>query len=205
MRNAGNLWWCSGLIIALCLLTGCASPPKNKDNICAIFDQKGGWYKDAKRASKRWGTPIPVMMAMVHQESSFVDDAKPPRTSCLWIFPGPRPTSAYGYSQALDTTWKNYQRDTGNYGADRDDFGDAVDFIGWYNRKTHTCCGVKLNDAYHLYLAYHEGHGGFKRRTYKNKDWLKKVAKKVSARSNTYRHQLQGCQERLEGPWWWPF
>jgi len=76
---------------------------------------------------------------------------------------------------------------------------------GWYNYKSHKYCGIKPNDAYHLYLAYHEGHGGFNRRKFKNKAWLKKVAKKVSKRSNTYRQQLQRCQKRLEGPWWWPF
>jgi len=145
------------------------------------------------------------MMAIIYQDSGFDRKAKPPRNRFLWIFPGSRPSTAYGYSQALDTTWDAYRQDTGNHGADRDDFGDAIDFVGWYNYKSHKYCGIKPNDAYHLYLAYHEGHGGFNRRKFKNKTWLKKVAKKVSKRSNTYRQQLQRCQKRLEGPWWWPF
>ena len=200
--------WFSCLVLAcgLSAFLGCAtSAPENKEDICAIFEEKGGWYKGAKRASQRWGSPVPVMMAIIHQESGFDRKAQPPRNRFLWIFPGSRPSTAYGYSQALDTTWDTYRQDTGNNGADRDDFGDAIDFVGWYNYKSHKYCGIKPNDAYRLYLAYHEGHGGFNRRTFKNKAWLKKVAKKVSKRSNTYRQQLQRCQKRLEGPWWWPF
>jgi hypothetical protein len=194
------------LVCGLNIFLGCASsPPENKGDICAIFEEKGRWYKAAKRASQSWGSPIPVMMAIIYQESGFERKAQPPRKRFLWIFPGPRPSTAYGYSQALDMTWDAYRQDTGNHGADRDDFGDAIDFVGWYNYKSHKRCGIKPNDAYHLYLAYHEGQEGFNRRTYKNKAWLKKVAEKVSKRSNTYRHQLERCQKRLEGPWWWPF
>jgi len=194
-----------GLVVIVALASGCATaPPKNKDNLCAIFNEKDDWYDDAKTAADRWGASIPVMMAIMHQESRFVSKAKPPRTRILWIFPGPRSSSAYGYSQALDSTWRTYQRASGEHGADRDDFDDAVDFIGWYNHTTGKRNGIKKNDAYHLYLAYHEGHGGFKRRTFKNKTWLKKVAKKVSARSTMYRRQLNGCRDSLESSWW-PF
>ena len=194
------------LAIGLGTFWGCAAaPPENKADICAIFEEKGRWYKAAKRASQRWGSPIGVMMAMIYQESGFERKARPPRKRILWIFPGPRPSTAYGYSQALDTTWEAYRQDTGNRGADRDDFGDAIDFVGWYNYHSNRYCGIKPDDAYRLYLAYHEGHDGFNRRTYKSKAWLEKVAKKVSQRSNTYGSQLQRCRKDLEGSKWWPF
>ena len=194
------------VVLAVVIMAGCVtSPPRHTDNICHIFDEKDGWYDDAKDAQKRWGSPIYITMAFMHQESRFRAKAKPPRTSFLWIFPGPRPSSAYGYSQAKDETWDWYKKSSGNWGADRDDFTDAVDFVGWYNYTSRKRNGIKNTDAYHLYLAYHEGHGGFKRRTFKNKAWLKGVAKKVSARSATYRKQLAGCQERLESGGWWPF
>jgi len=67
---------------------------------------------------------------------------------------------------------------------------------------------VKLNDTYNLYLAYHEGHGGFKRRTYNKKGWLKSVASKVARRANNYSTQLQKCEKRLRssgGFSLWPF
>jgi len=51
-------------------------------------------------------------MAIIRQESSFQADAQPPRSRILWIIPGPRPSSAYGYSQALDGTWDWYRQAT---------------------------------------------------------------------------------------------
>lgn len=192
--------------IILMLTGGCTtSPPSNQDNLCEIFRQKGGWYKDATQARDHWSSPIPIMMAIMHQESRFVAKAKPPRTKLLGFIPWFRPSSAYGYSQAKDSTWDWYQTSSGNYGADRDDFDDAIDFIGWYNHTSVERCAIKSNDTYHLYLAYHEGHGGFNRRTFKTKPWLKQVAKKVSARSSRYRSQLMACEEELKEPWWYLF
>jgi len=197
----------AGFLVLVCGLNaflGCAtSPPENMWNICAIFEEKGGWYKRAERASRRWGSSIPVMMAIIRYESGFDRKAAPPRNRFLWIFPGSRPSTAYGYSQALDATWDAYRQESGNHSADRDDFGDAIDFVGWYNYKSSKYCGIKPNDAYHLYLAYHEGQEGFNRRTFRDKAWLKRVAKKVSKLSSIYRQQLQRCPNRLENPWWW--
>ena len=192
-------------LIVPVFLAGCVtSPPSRVDNICSIFNEKGGWYDDAKDAEKRWKSPIPVMMAILYQESRFQPKAKPERTKILWVIPGPRKSSAYGFAQAKDDTWRWYRKKTGNWRADRDDFGDAIDFVGWYNHMSHKLSKVRLDDTYHLYLAYHEGHGGFNRRSFRNKSWLKAVAKKVSARSATYRRQLDGCRKSLERGWW-PF
>lgn len=188
------------------LLAGCtAVPPKYKDNVCHIFDEKDGWYEDAREASDRWGTPIPVIMAFMHQESRFVAKAKPPRTRILWIFPGPRKSSAYGYSQAKDETWEWYQRSSGNGWSSRADFDDAADFIAWYNAQSSRGAGIDPGDAFRLYLAYHEGIGGYKRGTYKSKPWLTGVARKVAVRSNSYAAQLATCEDRLDTSWWWPF
>ncbi|MGQ9425345.1 transglycosylase SLT domain-containing protein [Gilvimarinus sp. F26214L] len=197
---------CLLVSLAFVLISGCAtSPPKAMDNVCHIFEEKSGWYKAAKKAQGRWGTPIPVTMAFIHQESRFHAKAKPPRRRFLWIFPGPRLSSAYGYPQAKDSTWDWYRTSSGNGWADRDDFADAVDFIGWYNAESRRRNRIAATDAYHLYLAYHEGHGGFERRSFRNKDWLKSVAKKVSARSIRYTRQLDSCRDELEDSGWWPF
>ena len=182
----------------LLLLAGCTSaPPANVENICEIFADKRGWYKDARKSSRRWGTDISVMMAMMYQESSFKARARPPRRKILWVIPGPRPASAYGYAQATDATWQDYQRATGRGGADRNDFDDAIDFIGWYNDQSQRRNKIAKTDAYHLYLAYHEGQGGFARRSFRNKQWLKDVATRVSKRSGTYRAQLDRCEKKL--------
>ena len=191
-------------------LIGCAAhPPLNMENSCSIFYEKRGWYRDAARSQRRWGVPVGVQLAIVHQESRFVHDAKPPRRRILWIIPGPRPSSAVGYAQATKETWSDYIRATGHRGADRDDFEDAVDFIGWYGEQSRKRCGIDKADAYELYLAYHEGHSGYRKKTYLAKPWLMAVARKVKARAIRYQGQLATCEKRLKRRWWqrllWPF
>lgn len=196
----------SGIVLLSLLLIGCAtSPPNDVDNVCAIFREKSGWYKDAKKSRARWDVPISVMMAIMHQESRFVATAKPPRKKIWGVIPGPRPSDAYGYSQAKDDTWKWYERSSGNYGADRDDFGDAIDFIGWYNDMSFRQNRIAKDDTFRLYLAYHEGHGGYERKTYRDKQWLIDVARKVDGRAQSYNAQLRTCVKDLEDDGWWPF
>ena len=195
------------LLLSVLLLTACSTgPPQNITNGCEIFADKGGWYRDASKAFDRWGTPIHVQLAIIYQESKFVDDAKPPRDHILWIIPWGRVSSAYGYAQAKDSTWDWYKEKSGNRGADRDDFDDAVDFVSWYGRVSHQKLGISQWDAYNQYLAYHEGHGGYTRKTYNSKPWLIKVAKKVSARASNYHTQLSRCEDDLDAGWsLWPF
>lgn len=191
------------LLPLLLLLGGCAtSTPADINNLCAIFEEKGGWYDDAADARDSWGSSIPVMMAIMHQESRFVAKAKPPRKKIFGFIPGPRPSDSYGYSQAKKSTWKGYKRSAGNYGADRDDFGDAIDFIGWYNRQSKKRSGIGSSDTYRLYLAYHEGHGGYNRGSYRSKQWLTDVASKVQRRAGSYQSQLAGCEEDLKDSGW---
>lgn len=187
------------LLVSLLLLGACAgAPPSNPENVCAIFDEKDDWYDDAADAREEWGSPIWVMMAIMHQESRFDARARPARRKILGFIPGPRPSSAYGYPQAKDTTWDWYKDNAGRWGADRDDFGDAIDFIGWYNHQSRKRSGISLWDPYALYLAYHEGHGGYNRGTYRNKSWLQGVARKVERQAGRYRVQLAGCEEELK-------
>jgi len=193
------------LVALSCVLatTACTtSQPSNVNDICAIFEEKDDWYDDAAQASEEWGSPIPVMMAMMHQESRFQAKARPPRRKILGFIPGPRPSSAYGYSQAKKSTWKEYKRSAGRYGADRDDFADAIDFVGWYNFKSHKRSGISRKDTYRLYLAYHEGHGGYNRSSYRKKKWLMDVARKVERKAGTYQQQLLGCEEELKSGGW---
>jgi len=189
--------------LALLMIAGCAtSPPEQVDNVCDIFRERPGWYNDAKESRARWGVPISVSMAFMYQESRFVATAKPPRKKIFGVIPGPRPSDSYGYSQAKEGTWDWYQRSTGNYGADRDDFGDAIDFIGWYNNVSNKELGISKRDAFRLYLAYHEGHGGYRKQSYRSKDWLIDVARKVDRHAQQYNSQLQGCAEELEPRGW---
>jgi len=198
---------CTLLFLSLLAMAACSTdPPQNISDSCEIFTEKSGWYRDASKAYERWGTPIHVQLAIIYQESKFVDDAKAPRDHILWVIPWGRVSSAYGYAQAQDSTWDWYKVKSGNSGADRDDFDDAVDFVSWYGRVSHQQLGISQWDAYNQYLAYHEGQGGFRRRTYESKPWLMKVAKKVSARAAEYHTQLSRCEEDLDKGWsLWPF
>ncbi len=194
-----HLW-----LLMLLLLSGCATTtPQQRDNICALFDEKPGWYEDARDAAQKWNSSIPIIMAIMYQESAFVARARPPRMRILWGIPGPRPSDAYGYPQARDSTWDWYTSKSGNRLAARHNFADAADFIAWYNQQSGVLAGVKPTDAFNLYLAYHEGQGGFKRGTYKGKTWLIATAKKVAGRADAYGRQLQTCQAELEDEAGW--
>ncbi len=189
--------------LAFSLLLACSStPPKNIANSCDIFREKDNWYDDAKASYERWGVPIHVQLAIIHQESSFKHDAETEMEYFLWIIPIGRKSTAYGYAQVKDGTWDWYAKSTHNWGADRDDFADAVDFIGWYGKKSYDTLKISKWDAKNQYLAYHEGHGGFKRKTYNSKPWLMKVAYKVERNANNYRAQLATCEEELNSGWW---
>jgi hypothetical protein len=191
------------LAFFMVLLTSCVKQqPSNIDNVCHIFKEYPQWYRDAQDVERRWKVPVPVQMAIVHQESKFDAQARPPRTKFLWIFPGLRPSTAYGYAQALNGTWREYKRSNGGLFSSRDSFGDGVDFIGWYANSAYKKAGIPRTDAYPLYLAYHEGIGGYQRKTYLKKPWLLNVARKVKARSQTYAMQLNGCKGSLNSRNW---
>lgn len=196
-----------GLSLAILQLSACSSnPPKETHkNVCSIYNYDDDWHDAAQDAYKRWGTPPYVLMAFVHQESRFKHNALPPREYALGFLPLPRKSSAYGYAQAQDPAWYDYQKATGNWRARRTNIADALDFIGWYNYRSHQRLGLSRKDTYSLYLAYHEGQGGFERKTYNSKPWLKKVAKKVRRRANLYRTQYESCKSQFQCKGFWPF
>jgi hypothetical protein len=192
-------WWPRWIwvfsLLGLLGLGGCATaPPQRPQDACAIFDEKPSWYKAARKAEAKWGTPVQVQLAIIRAESGFRHDAKPPRERLLGV-PLWRASSAYGYPQAKDETWDWYRAKTGNRGASRKDFADAVDFVGWYTDVSQRTLGISKWDAYSQYLAYHEGHGGYKRGTYKDKAWLMGVARKVDSYARTYGTQLASCRK----------
>ena len=53
--------------------------------------------------------------------------------------------------------------------------------------------GIALSDARNQYLAYHEGHTGYSRGTYRGKAWLMRISGEVASRAETYRTQLARC------------
>ncbi|WP_250157192.1 hypothetical protein [Tianweitania aestuarii] len=183
--------------LLLASLAGCASAPHSINNACAIFNQRDGlfndWHAAAKRAERAHGIPVPILMATLRRESGFQSDARPPRTKLLGFIPWSRQSSAYGYSQALDGTWRQYRQETGRSLARRNNFADAVDFVGWYHSRTVANKGVAPNDAYNLYLAYYLGWSGFDNRGSRSNKAVLRYARDMATTAKRYQAQLASC------------
>tara|TARA_B100000131_G_C17972843_1_gene555162 strand:+ start:200 stop:811 length:612 start_codon:yes stop_codon:yes gene_type:complete len=177
------------------ILTSCSSIPKNTADSCSIFSERYLWYKHAKSTEKKWGTPIYIQLAIIKMESDFNWLAKPKRQKIFKVIPYKRPSSSFGYSQAVKGTWKQYKNETGNKLARRTRFKDSVDFIGWYTNKTEKILKISKSDAFKQYIAYHEGWSNYK--NYKNNSKVIGLAKKVKKQSDKYKNQLQKCQKNL--------
>ena len=177
------------------LISACSSIPKNTADGCSIFYEKYFWYKHAKKSSETYGAPIHIILAFVNKESGFNRWAKPKRTKLFKVIPYKRPSSSFGYSQAVKGTWDQYKKETNNKLATRARFRDSVDFIGWYTDKTEQILKISKKDVFRQYLAYHEGWGNYK--NYKNNQKVIVLAKKVTKQANEYRKQLNKCQKKL--------
>ena len=183
------------LLIFYLFFTSCSSIPQNTYDSCEIFDKKYFWYKHAKKTEQKWGTPIYIQLAIIKMESDFNMLAKPPRKKIFKIIPFKRPSSSFGYSQAVKGTWEQYKNETGNKIATRVRFKDSVDFIGWDTNKSKLILKISLKDAFKQYIAYHEGWGGYK--NYKKNKKVIDLAKKVEKQSNIYKKQLSKCKSYL--------
>ena len=183
------------LLIIFLIISACSSIPKNTADGCSIFSERYLWYKYAKKTEIKWGTPIYIQLAIIKMESDFDWLAKPERTKIFKVIPYKRPSSSFGYSQAVKGTWKQYKIETGNKFAKRTRFKDSVDFIGWYTNKTEKILKIPKKDAFRQYVAYHEGWGNYK--NYKNNQKIIILAKKVEKQSKKYRLQLKKCEKRL--------
>ena len=182
-------------ILFLFIVTSCSSIPDNTSDSCKIFDERYLWYKHSKKVEQKWGTPIHIQLAIIKMESDFDWLAKPPRQKLFKIIPFKRPSSSFGYSQAVKGTWEQYKNETGNKLATRARFKDSVDFIGWYTNKTNSILKISLQDAFKQYIAYHEGWGNYK--YYKKNKKVISLAKKVEKQSKVYKNQLSQCSKSL--------
>jgi hypothetical protein len=181
-------------------LAGCASTPKpTADEVadaCRLLKENRSWHTALRSSAKEWGAPMGYQLAVMKQESAFDARAKAPRGERKWfgLVQGDRLSSAKGYAQALDTTWESYKRETGNGGANRQNFRDAADFIGWYFASTGRRTGLGQYDYRAHYLAYHEGATGYLQGTWRGKTWLINTANGVAAQAVRYENQITNCK-----------
>jgi len=193
-------WRRYALLAVVLVLSSCAGserPPSTTIDACRMQTERPHWFRAMKRTEAKWGVPVSVQLATISRESSFVADARPMKKEKGFFFTREVPrSSALGYAQAIDGTWEWYLRDTGRRRADRTDFADASDFIGWYMNLNTRVNGVSTRDAYNQYLAYHEGKAGYARGSYRSKSWLPPVARDVETWAARYETQLQACPIR---------
>jgi hypothetical protein len=182
------------LLLASCGGGGSYSAPRQLDDACAIIRERPQYLRAMEKTERRWGVPVHVQMATIHQESKFIGNARTPYTYTLGVIPMGRQSTAYGYSQALNGTWEEYQRAEGGRRSKRDDIADATDFMGWYMDESSRALGISKSDAEAQYLAYHEGRTGYANQSYLGKPWLVEVAARVQARSEMYAEQLAYCR-----------
>lgn len=183
----------SSVMLVSCGGGGGTDSPRNLDDACSILDQNRTWLRHMRNTEDKWGVPVSMQMAFLHQESKFQSRAKTPLKYSLGFIPKGRVSSAYGYAQVIDSTWEWYKDETGKRFARRDRFDHAVEFMGWYMNITKKRNGVAVTNAYYQYIAYHEGHTGFRRKSHQNKPWLLRVAQSVQDRTVLYGSQLRYC------------
>ena len=184
------------LLIIFFLISACSTIPKNTADGCSIFSERYFWYKHVKKTEKKWGTPVHLQLAFIKMESDFDWLAKPPRHKLFKVIPYKRPSSSFGYSQAVKGTWKQYKKENNRPLATRARFKDSVDFIGWYTNKTSKILKISKKDVFKQYIAYHEGWGNYK--NYKNNNKIILIAKKVKNQSDRYKKQLSDCKNKLD-------
>ena len=185
------------VLVLLFFLVSCTSVPKYPQNACKIFGQKYLWYKSAKKSSDTYGAPIHIILAIVNKESGFNRWAKPKRTKLIKIIPYKRPSSSFGYSQAVKKTWEQYKIETNKPLALRSRFKDSVMFIGWYMSKTKKINKIPMEDSYRQYLNYYLGWGSYANKDYKTDKKAVILAKSVEKQSKIYKNQLRECQKNL--------
>ena len=172
--------WMICSLLGVFLLVSNAYAVTQHGNACAVLAKHPSWYAITKQTEAKWGVPVQVQLAIMRTESDFHSNAKNPVSS------------AYGYAQVINQTWRNYQKDN-HPNAQRTDFRAASDFIGWYANRMHNIIGISKSDPYALYVAYHDGGGGYKKAVKHPNSLASRLARRVSRDAHTYKTQLSSC------------
>lgn len=189
MKNFKKIIFSLTIAFTALAISSCSERAKVDDSmgVCEILVQNPSWSKSLKAAQDTYKLPPAFAMAIIYQESKFKAEAKS------------KGSSAYGYAQAIDGTWKNFQKDVKS-NAKRNNFNDSVQFVGWYTAQLAKSTKLKMSDSYNLYMAYMLGATGFKcykAGTLKNKAKIvedKKLAQKVKDFTAHYQSQFKKCK-----------
>ena len=169
----------------------------NAYQICDMFYDDFDRFRYTRESEKQWGIDQSTQMTIINQESGFKSTARPVDSYLFGFIPWKTKSSALGYSQALIGTWAEYEIQSPSWIRSRVLFKDATDFVGWYLNQCHIRAGIDKNDISKLYLCYHEGVGGYKRQSFKEKPWLLKTAERLKVSNQRARAQLNQCEASL--------
>ena len=184
-------------LIIFFFLVSCSSVPKYPQNACKIFGEKYFYLKHTRAASKKWGVPISTILAVINKESGFRRFAKPPRYKIFKIVPYRRPSSSFGFSQAITSSWDLYKKENNKPLALRISYRSASDFVAWYLWKANKINNVSLKNTRDLYLNYYLGFSAYKNKAYRTDKKALIFAKGVEKQAKIYKNQLQECKSIL--------
>ena len=184
------------LLILIFATTSCSIFPTKKvsqHHACSLIESKRSWKRAVIKTERKWGISPGMQLSFILTESNFRPRAKTQKTYFLGFVPTGRLSSAFGYAQAIDSTWETYQKSSGNRFSSRTNFADSVDFVGWYTNETTKKLKIKKSDVVNQYLAYHQGHRGYLRGAFKKKPNLIQAAKRTEENALKYDNQLKRC------------
>lgn len=150
------------------------------DSICSVLKQHPAWLQAVQDTAKQWGIPANVQLAIVKEESDFQANAKNPEST------------ATGFAQVIDKSWDAYETAT-DHQYSRNDFRAAIGYIGWYAAQVQKYAKVNPSNAFGLYLAYHEGIGGYHHLATHPKPDVTRLAQNVAENAQLYSQQLVTC------------
>ncbi len=184
MKKSAIRFLVGASLTAFALFASLKPAPAASDitDACVIFHERADWRKAANKVSEKWQISVPVLLAIIHRESRFKATA------------AAKTSTAFGFAQAVDGTWKRYKKEMKVPTADRSSFADSADFIGWYMSITNNRLDIPLYDVKEHYLAYHEGHAGFKSKRWLQKPKLLKISTQVRELTAQYAKQLRDCE-----------
>ncbi len=185
-------------LIIFFFIASCSSVPKYPQDACKIFGEKYFYLKYTRAASKKWGVPISTILAVINKESGFKRFAKPPRHKLFKIIPYRRPSSSFGFSQAINKTWELYKKENNKPTALRISYRSSSDFVGWYFWKANKINKVSLSNTRDLYLNYYLGFSAYKNKAYRTDKKAIIFAMSVEKQAKVYKNQLRECKSILK-------
>lgn len=172
------------------LLGGCSQQPIALNNACDILSLHPTWYRYHVHFAHKYSVPIPTVMAIIALESGFNAQARPVKS---WLvknyIPWEYASSSYGYSQATNASWKDFQRANPYSIYTRGDYVSSVAFVSWYLSTYAVSKGMtKIDDQYIIY------HDGPNKAANAISPATREYANKVSRLADTYERQLKQCR-----------